>query len=116
MSECFVFGRRAALAALDEPAPASVPEPGPAVPKPELAPESRAALWEHAGIERDEDGLRPLLDDPHPLVRLVGACALARQESRGAHQRRDFPRPAPALDEHHTVVHADAAPVLERWT
>lgn len=116
LSECFVFGRRAALAALDEPALRATPDPGPAVPKPELAAASRAALWEHAGIERDEEGLRPLLADPHPLVRLVGACALARQESRGAHQRRDFPQPVAALDEHHTVVHANAAPVLERWT
>ena len=81
----------------------------------ELAPASRDALWQHAGIERDADGLRTLLDDAHPLVRLVGACALAREESRGAHLRRDFPERDAALDEHHTVVRAADAPVLEHW-
>jgi L-aspartate oxidase len=115
LSECFVFGRRAALAALAEPAPAAPPEPGPALPRPELAASSRETLWRHAGIERDAAGLRTLLDDPHPLVRLVGACALAREESRGAHLRRDFPERRSALDEHHTVVRAADLPVLEHW-
>jgi L-aspartate oxidase len=115
LSECFVFGRRAALAALAEPAPRRPPAAGPALPRPELTPASRDALWQHAGIERDADGLATLLDDPHPLVRLVAACALAREESRGAHLRRDFPHPDPVLDEHHTVVRAASRPVLEHW-
>lgn len=115
LSECFVFGRRAAMAALAEPPLASLPEAGPGVARPELAAASREALWRHAGIERDDAGLRTLLDDPHPLVRLIGACALAREESRGAHQRRDFPLTAPALDEQHTVVHGTTAPMLQRW-
>lgn len=115
LSECFVFGRRAALAALAEPLPSAVPEPGSGLPRPELTPDSREALWRHAGIERDSEGLAALLDDPHPLVRLVAACALARQESRGAHLRRDFPQRDPALDEHHTVVRPADRPVLEHW-
>jgi L-aspartate oxidase len=118
LSECFVFGRRAALAALDEPADTALPgagEPGAPPARPVLAPSSRTALWQRAGIERDAEGLRPLLDDPHPLVRLVAACALAREESRGAHRRRDFPELDPALDERHTVVHAERAPALEFW-
>jgi L-aspartate oxidase len=115
LSECFVFGRRAALAALAEPRPSVPPNPIPALPRPELAQASRDALWRHAGIERTADGLRTLLDDAHPLVRLVGACALAREESRGAHLRRDFPQRDPALDEHHTVVRVADAPVSEHW-
>ena len=85
------------------------PRPAAALPRPELTPASREALWQHAGIERDAEGLRTLLDDRHPLVRLVAACALAREESRGAHLRRDFPERDAALDEHHTVVR-DANP------
>jgi L-aspartate oxidase len=115
LSECFVFGRRAALAGLNEPeAPASGATAA-AGERPLLETSSREALWHDAGIERDADGLRRLTDDPHPLVRLVAACALAREESRGAHQRRDFPAPDPALDEHHTVVDASGVPALERW-
>ncbi len=115
LSECFVFGRRAALAALDEPALTSPPTPPESSPPPRLTAESREALWRDAGIERDADGLRRLLDDPHPIVRLVAASALAREESRGAHQRRDFPAVDAALDGHHTVVTSDGETSLVFW-
>jgi len=61
-------------------------------------------MWEHAGLERDAAGLAPLLDDPHPLARLVARCAIAREETRGAHSRTDFPATDPNLDRHHTVL------------
>jgi L-aspartate oxidase len=118
LSECFVFGHRAALAGLDEPAvAAALREP----PEGDLAPapsrETRAAMWRHAGLERDAAGLRRLLDDPHPLARLVAASALSRQESRGAHARADFPAQDPDLDGRHSVVAAAAeSPSLVHWT
>jgi L-aspartate oxidase len=110
-----VFGRRAALRALDEPPPseASAPEE-PTSPAPTR--ETRKAMWRHAGLERDADGLRPLLGDPHPLARLVARSALFREESRGAHARADFPDADPGLDEHHTILRAgDEEPRFERW-
>jgi L-aspartate oxidase len=114
LSECFVFGRRAALRALDEPSPT----PTTASPPPDVAPaptrETRKAMWRHAGLERDAEGLRPLLNDPHPLARLVAQSALFRQESRGAHARADFPDTDPQLDGRHTVVE-NGAPRVERW-
>jgi L-aspartate oxidase len=89
-----------------------------------LAPEGREAftrhdlqtlLWTHAGIERTAHGLQTaasqlqawqasgtsiydletanLLD----LARVLVAAALAREESRGAHFREDFPEPLTAL-------------------
>ena len=118
LSECFVFGSRAATAGLDEPDPGAEaggehpPAPAPLV-RPQRA--TQEALWLHAGIERTREGLERLLGDPDPLARLIAACALAREESRGAHQRADFPGADPALDLHHSVVGTDERPRLERW-
>jgi L-aspartate oxidase len=116
LAECFVFGRRAALAACAGPAPAAHagPPPEPVAP-PRPAQATRAALWRHAGLRRDAGGLQRLLDDPFPLARLIGAACLAREESRGAHQRSDHPGTDPALDHMHTLVGAGAEPRFERW-
>jgi L-aspartate oxidase len=60
----------------------------------------REILWEHAGIVRNAKTLREGLKkldgveaDPRLklLARGVLECALAREESRGAHYREDFP-------------------------
>jgi L-aspartate oxidase len=116
LSECFVFGARAAVAGLDEPDP--VADAGPPPPPAPLARPSRAtqeALWRDAGIVRTRASLERLLDDPHPLARLIAAGALRREESRGAHQRADFPALDPALDHRHAVIGADERPRLAQW-
>ncbi len=118
LSECFVFGRRAALRGLEEPTAAEALVAAPEQPV-AAAPtrETRKAMWRHAGLERDAEGLRPLLEDPHPLARLVARSALFREETRGAHARSEFPERDLALDGRHTVIDAGAdAPRLQPWS
>ncbi|KQX07419.1 MULTISPECIES: L-aspartate oxidase [unclassified Leifsonia] len=79
----------------------------------------QALLWEHAGVLRSGDGLRQardalaalsrpdtaatrtgsVLEDANllDLARLIVDAALAREESRGAHFRTDFPVANPQL-------------------
>ncbi len=119
LSECFVWGRRAAVAGLSEPVldagatAVAPPRPDP-IQRPSRA--SQEALWKDAGIERDRAGLERLLADEHPLVRLVARCALLREETRGSHRRSDFPQTDPALDGRHAVVRGEDAPASELWT
>ena len=106
LSECFVFGSRAARAATRGPlpVPGSLGEPRkPFVPP---QPATRRRLWELAGPRRDARRLELLLDDPYPLTRLIAASALARTESRGVHRRDDYPRRNPELDGRHVIVRA----------
>jgi L-aspartate oxidase len=116
LSECFVFGARAAAAGLDEPDRGSAAgSPPAAAPLTRPSRATQAALWRDAGIVRTRERLERLLDDPHPLARLVAACALRREESRGAHQRADFPAVDPSLDHRHAVIGADERPRLAHW-
>jgi L-aspartate oxidase len=116
LAECFVFGRRAALAGLAEPSPPSGTGDPPAEgPNPVPPRETRAALWRSAGIERTADELRGLLDDPFPLARMIATSALAREESRGAHQRSDFPETDPRFGGMHAVARGDGELRFERW-
>ncbi|HEX8204779.1 MAG TPA: FAD-binding protein, partial [Solirubrobacteraceae bacterium] len=115
LSECFVFGARAAAAALDEPAPGTAtppPDPRPVAPPTD---ETRAAMWRDAGLERTPEGLERLTGDAHPLARLVARCALKRTESRGAHRRTDFPDCDPALGGYHAVVGGSGTPEFRAW-
>jgi L-aspartate oxidase len=116
LAECFVFGRRAAIAGLGEPEPPRDPgEPPAEGPNPVPPRDTRAELWRLAGIERAADQLRELFDDPFPLARIVAASALAREESRGAHQRSDFPEPAARYERMHAVAREGDEPRFERW-
>jgi L-aspartate oxidase len=119
LTECFVFGARAARAAAgEEPPPAHLRRQAQweqAVPPPAPPPESREALWRHGGLERDRSGLEQLAGEGHPLVALIGRSALARTESRGAHQRTDFPAVDAAFDGMHSTVVLGDEPRLTRW-
>ncbi len=119
LSECFVFGARAARAALAEPAATAAAAGEVLGPEhlaiPPVAASTRESLWRHAGLTRERSGLEILAGDPHPLARLVAACAIAREETRGAHVRREHPQLDAALERRHTTVGPDARPRLERW-
>jgi L-aspartate oxidase len=85
----------------------------------------RELMWKHAGITRTGDGLRNAIamlesierELPQPISRraceahnihdvalLIARSALAREESRGAHYRTDFPVHNDARFKRHSVV------------
>ncbi len=114
LSECFVFGNRAARAALGEVAAEARP------PAPEWRFEppgeaTRAAVWRLAGPLRHPEQLRELQGDPYPLAAAIATCALAREESRGGHLRADRPRLDPELDGVHLVLGPEGVARRERW-
>jgi L-aspartate oxidase len=117
LAECFVLGRRAALAATQLPGlPANTGAPPQRGPDPVPPHETRAALWQKAGIMREPGQLEQLAEnDPFPLARAIARSALARNESRGAHQRVDHPRTDPALDGMHSIVKGEAAAIFRDW-
>ncbi len=114
LSECFVFGGRAATAALEETRASELPPP----PGRRFEPpseETRDAVWRLSGPRRRPEQLRELLDDSYPLAAAIAACALARTESRGGHLRTDFPAIDPEFDGIHIVLGDDGEPRREHW-
>ena len=114
LTECFVFGARAAETAVAEPDVAHRPP----VPGWRFTPpiaQTREAMWRLAGPRRTAAELEQLLDDPYPLAQLIARAALSRQESRGAHRRSDFPHRDPSLDAVHLVIGSDERVRRERW-
>jgi L-aspartate oxidase len=103
LSECFVFGGRAATAMLRETVAAVRPEPGEWRFDPPTE-TTRDAVWRLAGPLRRPEELRELLADPYPLAGAIARCALERRESRGGHLRADFPGIDHELDGVHVVL------------
>lgn len=121
--EAAVFGARAGRAAAAEGQAGGEPlslEPLPDLPDAAFQ-GLRQAMSRDAGVIRDAEGLTRLLarietlEAAHgpcpPLVaaRLIVDAALARQESRGGHYRRDFPATAAPVRTLVTLKSADAA-------
>ena len=114
--ECLVFGRRAALAALDEPVAPRRPASPPVRPQERVASqELRQQVWREAGVMRDPADLTNLARSPDAVAALVARFALARAESRGVHYRIDAPAADPAF-EGHFVLRPGQELKLEHWT
>ena len=114
LSECFVFGGRAARAALEEKPTGDRPPPT----EWRFQPPSEAtrdAVWRLAGPLRQPQQLGELRDDPYPLAAAIAISALERAESRGGHLRIDCPGTDPELDGIHIVLGPDGATRREEW-
>lgn len=140
--EGLVFGRRAALAMSELTAAQGIPDFPPAVAQPalpeasaeSLCRELRRRMWETAGVSRTHAGLTStlawLLAQPRSpdaeasagaqlrwrtlaaLSESLLLAASARQESRGAHFRRDYPQPLPRWNGCHSLQRLGEPPRL----
>jgi L-aspartate oxidase len=121
--EGVVFGARAARAMLEWAGRGRGQAPDPPPPWfPEIGERDlRTLTWSDCGIVRSRDTLRRAVDrlentpfsskprvtradcelrNMHSVARLIASCALAREESRGAHFRSDFPHKEEQFQRH----------------
>jgi L-aspartate oxidase len=114
LSECFVFGGRAATAAIAEVGAGERP----ALPEWRFDPPTEAtreAVWRRAGPLRNPDDLASLVSNPYPLASAIASSALNRRESRGGQLRTDAPQTDPALDGVHLVLSPKGEVRREEW-
>lgn len=102
LSECFVFGDRAAAAAVEM----ATQEPGDEPQSWRFDPPTqttRDAVWRLAGPLRNARELSELCEERYPLAQAIAVSALAREESRGTHRRSDHPGMDPDLEHIHFI-------------
>jgi L-aspartate oxidase len=114
--ECLVFGRRAALAALQEPQLPRIMRPPLPPSEPDPSPSVREQLWLQAGISRSAGSLCQLLSSSSLLARLVALSGLLRWESRGVHHREDHPAENRRFARTHLTLQYGRETRLERWS
>ena len=118
--EGVVFGIRAGRAMREEAGSASPEHPSRTAPAAPLSPERvrniQRIAWEKCGVVRSGEGLRQAIAQLEALepaggieevALLIARCGLAREESRGAHFRTDFPEKRDEFARH-TIVQKDA--------
>jgi L-aspartate oxidase len=115
--ECLVFGRRAALAALAEPAAAQsrVQPPEPPAREPRPSARDKETLWRDAGLTRSAESLERLLDSTSLLTQLLATGAFLRKESRGVHFRSDYPSEDRTYDGVHITFQQGSPAGFEQW-
>jgi L-aspartate oxidase len=114
LSECFVFGGRAATAAVGEVAAGERPP----LPEWRFDPPTEAtrdAVWRRAGPLRNPDDLASLISNPYPLASAIATAALNRRESRGGHLRTDCQQLDHELDGIHFVLASAGEARREKW-